>query len=89
MDSTTSITSGAKRLLMSSKGIVAILFMALVAALALTGKVAGDVALEAAKWVIMTFFGSVAVEDGAKHLGGKRGQSKSPPPVEELDDERQ
>jgi len=65
--------SGLLRLLKSSKALVALGAIVVVAVLTYIGKVSVDDALGFFQWIVLGFIGAVAVEDGAAHLSPRGG----------------
>lgn len=75
------ISSGARRLLTSSKAIVAGLAVIGVIVMNVTGRIDGAKALEFITWVILAYFGAHAAEDAAEKLrltGGGQASTLSP-----------
>lgn len=66
------LSSGARRLLTSSKAIVAGLAVAGVIVMNVTGRVDSAKALEFITWVVMAYFGANALEDAAEKRSGSR-----------------
>ncbi len=71
-----SLLGGARRLATSSAGILGVVAIAVALALALRGRVDGQVALDFVKWIVVAYFTKVAVEDGAEKLGGGKRLTK-------------
>lgn len=75
------ISSGARRLLTSSKAIIAGLAVIGVIVMNVTGRIESAKALEFITWVLLAYFGAHAAEDAAEKLnltGGGKGTTISP-----------